>query len=272
MPLVPQTGGLPQLGGVALSNPPNVADTAHVEEASRSPRRDRVPLAIAGLVALAALVAVGSAAAFGEPALPLASEPRGPGFDFLRTAPRGTPISFDPCSPIHYVVNPDLAPPGAYAEVFRAVHALEEGSGLNLEFDGITDEPAGVRRPLFQPRRYGDGWAPVLIGWVPSSEIRRGHAFGLARPLAVQRPGGHPVFVSGTVLLNADAGLMWGLSWERLVLHELGHVVGLGHVDDPSQVMYPELLPGGGILGDGDLAGLKAISFPCRRVPEPGGG
>jgi hypothetical protein len=231
-----------------------------------------VPLAIAGLVAVAALVAVGSAAAFGESELPAVPKSDGPGFAFLRPTPRGSPVTFDPCSTIHYVVNPDLAPPGSYERVIRAVEALEEQSGLSFEYDGITDEPPRIRRLLYQPDRYGDRWAPVLIGWVPSSEIRHGHAFGLARPLAVQRPGGHPVFVSGTVLLNSDAGLLWGLTWERLVVHELGHVLGLGHVDDPAQVMYPELLPGGGILGDGDLAGVRAISFPCRRVPDPDGG
>ena len=47
------------------------------------------------------------------------------------------------------------------------------------------------------------------------------------------------------------------------MLHELAHVVGLGHVDDPEQVMHDTVL-GKAASGDGDLRGLRAVgNGPC---------
>jgi hypothetical protein len=50
-----------------------------------------------------------------------------------------------------------------------------------------------------------------------------------------------------------------------VILHELGHVMGLEHVDDPGQLMYPEIgAPDG--LAAGDLNGLQALGgAPCRK-------
>ncbi|MDP9497989.1 MAG: M10 family metallopeptidase domain-containing protein [Actinomycetota bacterium] len=52
-------------------------------------------------------------------------------------------------------------------------------------------------------------------------------------------------------------------AWYAL-LHELGHLVGLAHVEDPGQLMHPQ----GRIAayGAGDLRGLAAAgSGPCSR-------
>ena len=43
-----------------------------------------------------------------------------------------------------------------------------------------------------------------------------------------------------------------------VVLHELGHVVGLAHVDDARELMYRDNV-GQTSFGSGDLAGLAAL-------------
>jgi hypothetical protein len=52
-----------------------------------------------------------------------------------------------------------------------------------------------------------------------------------------------------------------------IVLHELGHLVGLAHVDDDTQLMYPEAQRAVTDYADGDLTGLARLGAgPC--VPE----
>jgi Matrixin. len=54
---------------------------------------------------------------------------------------------------------------------------------------------------------------------------------------------------------------------ETLLLHEFAHLVGLDHVDDPNQNMYPYLPEEGIVLGPGDLAGLAALrESPCSST------
>jgi predicted Zn-dependent protease len=44
-----------------------------------------------------------------------------------------------------------------------------------------------------------------------------------------------------------------------VVLHELGHALGLAHVNDASEVMYPEAQIKVTDLGAGDRRGLAAL-------------
>jgi predicted Zn-dependent protease len=73
------------------------------------------------------------------------------------------------------------------------------------------------------------------------------------------------VLVTGTVSL--DAGQFPSILGRRhgpaiaqaIVMHELGHLVGLDHVDDAKQLMYPQSQ--GDVLdfAGGDLTGLAAL-------------
>ena len=69
-------------------------------------------------------------------------------------------MRFNPCEPIHYVVNAALAPPGAVDDLQEAIRRLEAATGLTFVNDGPTDERAEVSRPRAQPERYGPRWAP----------------------------------------------------------------------------------------------------------------
>ena len=55
-----------------------------------------------------------------------------------------------------------------------------------------------------------------------------------------------------------------------LYLHEIGHVVGLGHVNDPAQVMYPTLEESDGAgYAAGDRAGLRALGAAAGCLTNP---
>lgn len=203
---------------------------------------------------------------------------RGGSFAFERIQP-GTdddPVTWDPCRTIHVVVADEAMPDRAEGIVEEALAALSEATGLRIEVEGPTDEPAAEERAPVQPDRYGDRWAPVLVAWTDPTTVPAldGDTGGLGGAVAVAPPGGGPeVYVTGRLLLDApqmaDAlRTDGGRDLVRAVaLHELGHVVGLAHVDDAGQLMHPEGQTGVRTYGFGDLAGLTEVGRgPC--VPD----
>lgn len=178
----------------------------------------------------------------------------------------GDPIAYDPCRPIHYVVRPDNTPAGGDALLEEAIARVSEVTGLQFVYDGLTDERPTRDREPFQPDRYGDRWAPVVIAWETAEE---NPSFltaiaGEAGSQWMSIGGGPGVLVTGAVSLDeaefdrilATPG---GEAFARaIVLHELAHLVGLDHVTDSSQLMYPtasDVLD----FAPGDLTGLAAL-------------
>ena len=197
-------------------------------------------------------------------------------FSFMAVRSR-EPVRLNPCEPIHYVVNLGAAPPGSLKDVQDAVLLLTSATGITFVFDGLTDEVPGRSRDAFQPERYGDRWAPVLVGWVDprtnSFDFDPGghEAAGVAGPL-YPNPGPHDIFVSGVVAINvADPnppGFDSPGEQGPVVLHELAHVLGLGHTKAEGELMEPS---GGGMtgFGPGDLEGLDELgkSSGCLTTP-----
>lgn len=193
-------------------------------------------------------------------------------YAFLHTVD-GSPVGYDPCRPVRYVVRPDGAPQGGQELVDEAVAQIEAATGLDFVYAGVTDEVPAVGRDLIQARYGATQWAPVLIAWSTSAEMPglAGDVAGIGGSAAVPGADGSGMWLAaGRLALDSqDLGRMLDAGYRAaaraVVLHELAHVVGLDHVDDPGELMYPTTSARVD-LGPGDLAGLALVGqVACER-------
>lgn len=186
----------------------------------------------------------------------------------------GAFVAYDPCRPVHFVTRPDNAPPGGQKLITEAVAAASKATGLVFIDDGTTTEGFDAERKVHQPDRYGKRWAPVLIVWeTPEEEPRfvlNGEAggrqlAGLGGSQPIGGDAGSKVFVTGTVQLNslAFAEILAGPNGAAIaggiIQHEVGHVLGLGHVQDPTQLMYEHGQSKVTTYAAADLTGLAQL-------------
>jgi len=185
---------------------------------------------------------------------------------FGRITADGRPVTYDPCRPIHYVVNTTGLPDRGLELVRQAIGQISAATGLAFKDDGLSGESfVEDRQPLQE--RYGNQWAPVLIGWVDEVNfpLVSGDVAGIAGSIVVTPDGpGSERYVTGQVALDRDwfdeaVASPGGYAQARAVLiHELGHLVGLDHVTDPGELMAAS---NSGVteLGPGDRQGLAAV-------------
>ena len=170
----------------------------------------------------------------------------------------GRPGRWNPCAPITWLFNTDHGPSGAeefLGDGFAYAGAI---TGLTFGYGGTTALAPGTRVPR-----------TIIVGWRPGIG-----AAGTATPFVGPAPAGTIRIVAGAIELNADLNdstdlgpftvggmeLSWSKGgWGPVLLHEIAHSVGLGHVDDPGQLMHPAS-GDRSTYGPGDLAGLHQVS------------
>lgn len=189
--------------------------------------------------------------------------PQGIGsFEYMQTQ-RGSdrPVAYDPCRPIEVEVNPEGAPADYDELVDTGLAHTAAATGLVFTRVGLTDDRDVVGGGL--PRR-----RPVLIAWATPDEVPElaGDVAGIGGSAAVGTPG-HMQYVTGRVMLDSELFASFDddevVEAQAIMDHELGHVVGLGHVDDPGELMYDEALERT-TYGPGDREGLARLgSVDC---------
>ncbi len=180
----------------------------------------------------------------------------GSSYDFLQTQ-GDDPVTWDHCHAIRYHVNPKGAPAGWEDIVGQAVQDIEDASGFVFMDVGTTSKTR-----LIGQRYDGNDWEPVLILWSDryQDQALDGSIVGLG--------GSAPIDVNGRLRLvigkvSLDSSMTDPFETRMVLEHELGHVLGLDHTKNPSQLMHGSYQGQEG-LGKGDIAGLKRLhDVPC---------
>jgi hypothetical protein len=187
-------------------------------------------------------------------------------YRFVKMRPDGEgPVAYDPCRQIHVAVNPRTAPSGGDALLTEALAEVGRATGLQFVVDGQTTAVPATTGPG-GPGIDG-GWDPVLVAWTDPAEAPalQGDVAGTGGSSWVELPSGAAVFVTGQVALDGPQlaemlQLPNGRATVRAVIqHELAHVVGLDHVEDPAQLMHAVGQPDVVSFAPGDLTGLAEL-------------
>jgi hypothetical protein len=223
-------------GGAALTTPPDGSDPLEVGAIIR-PRDD----------------ADRSAAQVTEP------NPR----DFNNF--QGKVVRWDACGPIDWKLRRGPGPENAGEVAAQALQQLSDATGLSFRYAGETAEVVDLGVDHTE--------RTIYIAWATPDEVPglEGSVAGEGGPSYSYSAGpgadSEPRPTAGSAVIDASAGLApgfdGGASEGAVLLHELGHVMGLAHVDDPERLMYPSTvfqLPGA--YQPGDLAALATAVDP----------
>ncbi len=93
-------------------------------------------------------------------------------------------------------------------------------------------------------------------------------AIGYGGAVAVRRNGWY-VYERGSIVVESQRGTpsFTDADWLELLTHELGHVMGLGHVQAAGELMYTTM-HGQTTFGPGDRAGLRRLGRPAGCIAD----
>jgi hypothetical protein len=177
----------------------------------------------------------------------------------------GKPVRWNPCQAIHWKFRTSGAPTGGGHQVFDAVSKVAAATGIRFVYDGTTSStPTSSWLP-----KGTTSIRPLLIGWTDAShsDLLRNQPSAV---LGVTRTAYFGIVQDGLTLAATKAAvialdrtnklpLTGAVSWRTTILHELGHAMGLDHVGNNNQLMYPVLQRDLYGLQSGDKAGLYKL-------------
>ena len=177
----------------------------------------------------------------------------------------GKAVRWNPCQAIHWRFYTPNHPTGSFQITAAAIARVSQVTGIKFVYDGLS---YSVPTSSYLPNSVAS-IKPLVIGWTDGShsDLLRGQP---STVLGMTRTAYFSASVAGVTLSATKAAviglnrmarlpLTGALSWKSVILHEMGHAMGLDHVLNTHEIMYP--IMGRSLTGysTGDLAGLYKL-------------
>lgn len=173
-------------------------------------------------------------------------------YAFLNVRADGTPVRWEK-STITYSVS-EAATSSDVETVAKAMRVLSDATGFEFRMIGRT-------RLIPSTTNIIEAEADVTIAWVERSDTDAFRNLGPDSLAAGFGLVGDGAYAKGAVAVDS-AKAPTGNELQRVVMHEMGHVLGLEHVSDKTQLMAADLTMSWGLrLGSGDLKGLRLVGY-----------
>ena len=170
---------------------------------------------------------------------------------------------WDPCTVIGWRVNRRARI--GLADTKAAFWQLGQATGFTFRYRGVITGvpqvgsnpwwPADTHIVVARARRSQSS----LFDYAPTADAVAGPYY----LSGYQNPDGSAAYriASGSIVIRAGlhlrGGYGWGITRGDVLLHELGHLMGLAHYPSTDEMMYPVMTRSRARYGRGDLAGLE---------------
>ena len=166
-------------------------------------------------------------------------------YSFVTIGSKGLPARWDPCAPLTWRIDWGNAPKGFPKKHFKrtainAMRQIRKATGLQIRMSDSTAAPS------------------ILVKFARTNEMPGEDVLGYA---LVNVSDDRSAILHADIVLDATAPsnhrIGW-YGWKNVLLHEMGHAVGLNHAEDESQVMF-EFSNGTEMFLSGDLTALRIV-------------
>lgn len=183
---------------------------------------------------------------------------------------------FNPCRTVTYRVNTKYATRGATADVQGAFLRISQATGQKFKYLGGTSRIAYYKGTFNTDTN-------IIIGWAKPSQVA-GFKTGTAGQGGQQKLrwahdhyGAMWEATRGEVALNSTLHFTpgfgmsknkWSGTRGQILMHEIGHVMGLGHTSTRGELMFYRMQSLTARFGAGDLAGLSKLGMASGCVQK----